>query len=151
MGGCGLLGREVLVRSDACGLHLLPRVVTGPDERAAFDMLEAELHSDLIQLAELFRRDIAIEFDMAVGGAEVLAERENVDVDGAELQVLRGMRGIFAARLVYEIMIEMQNSDNEMLLLRQYMHDAGFNEAERWTERNGQPIPGIHYELWRRR
>ena len=55
------------------------------DERSALDVPEAELHADLVEAAEVFGRDVAIERDVAVGRAQVLAEGEDVDVDGAEI------------------------------------------------------------------
>src|SRR5688500_12233230 len=66
-------------------LNLLPCVVAGPHERSALDVSEAELHADLVEAAELLRRDVAIEWDVTVRGAEVLAQREDVHVDGAEI------------------------------------------------------------------
>src|SRR6185312_8926016 len=69
----------------ARGLHLLPRVIARPDERAGLDVLESHGHADVLQPAELFRRDVAIELDVRVRRPEVLAERENVDVDRAQI------------------------------------------------------------------
>ena len=43
------------------------------------------LHADLVELAELLGRDVAVERDVAVRRAQVLAEREDVDVDRAQV------------------------------------------------------------------
>src|SRR5512132_4023464 len=71
--------------SYACRLHLLPRVVTGAHEGTALDVPEPELHADLVEPSELVRRDVPVERDVAVGGPEVLAEGEDVHVDGAKI------------------------------------------------------------------
>ena len=73
-----------------------------------------------------------------------------LDVDGAEERVLKGMRSIFDAGMVQEIMIEMPNNATEGIAVNTALRAAGFREAERWSEREGLVIPGIHYELHRR-
>lgn len=48
-------------------------------------MAEAQLHADLVEPAELFRLHIAVEFDVGVRRAQVLAQRQDVDVDRAQV------------------------------------------------------------------
>src|SRR5690242_5964793 len=71
--------------SYAGGLHLLPGVIAGPHQWSALHVTEAERHADLVETAELVRRDVAIECDVAVGWAQVLAERQDVDIHGAKV------------------------------------------------------------------
>src|SRR5690242_7410739 len=73
------------VPSDACRLDLLPRVIAGADERARFDVPVAHLAAGLARLRELTRRVVPVQRMVLRRWAEILAERQDVDVDLAEL------------------------------------------------------------------
>src|SRR5688500_2403747 len=67
------------------GLHLLPGVIAGTNEGSRFDMLEAHRESFAAKHRELVWRDVAVERNVIGGRAQILPERENVDVDGAKI------------------------------------------------------------------
>src|SRR6478672_7268890 len=66
--------------SYACRLNLLPRVIAGSHKRTGFNVTESHFHSNLVKLAELRGRVIAIEGDVLVRRSQVLSERQNVDI-----------------------------------------------------------------------
>src|SRR5262245_24778691 len=60
-------------------------MIARANEWSGFDVLEPHRHTDLTHPTELVRRDVTIDRDVRVGRTEVLAQRENVDVDGAKI------------------------------------------------------------------
>src|SRR6185437_72680 len=77
-------------------LHLLPGVVARADEGAGFDVTESHPHADLAELAKFLRRHVPVDRNVTVGRPQILAERQNVDVDVSkiahhELDFLEGL------------------------------------------------------------
>src|SRR4029077_12664919 len=66
-------------------VDLGPRVVGGTGERARLYVTEAERQPDVPQLGELRGRVVARDRQMAVGGAQILAQGHDVHVAAAEV------------------------------------------------------------------
>src|SRR5581483_10636500 len=64
--------------------HMLVGVVAGAHERSSRHVLEAELVSGLLELLELVRMPVAHDRQVILGGAQVLTERQHLDVMRAE-------------------------------------------------------------------
>src|SRR5690242_12590514 len=82
--------------SHSCGLDLFPGVIAGTHERAGLDVLKAHRHPDVAHVAEFVGSHVAVDWNVVGRGTQILAERENVDVDGAqvahdELDFLEGL------------------------------------------------------------
>src|SRR3989441_1273019 len=84
-GGARSVSRTWRSRSCRCCLHLLPRVIAGPDQRARFDMPESERHAVALELGEFVRRVPARDGQMLIRRPQVLADGENVDAGRAEI------------------------------------------------------------------
>src|SRR5258706_12976027 len=71
----------------SCGgcLHLLPRVIAGPNQRARFNVTESQRHAVMLQLGELVRRVPARDGQMLVGRPEILTDRDDVDARRAQV------------------------------------------------------------------
>ena len=78
-------------------LRLLVGVVTGADERGAFDDTEAQLQADVAPVSELVRCHPAVHGQMLRRGLEVLADGEDIHAVGDEVaQALLDLVGAFA-------------------------------------------------------
>ena len=71
-----------------------------------------------------------------------------IDVDGGELDVLRG--GTETLARVDSVMIEISRDERLTAGCVQALNAAGLSEASRWDTRGGQPIQGVWYGLFRR-
>lgn len=72
-----------------------------------------------------------------------------IDVDGAELAVLRGALRCLTGGRVRTLMIEVQDAVAERI--DGLLAEAGFVETRRFSERNGKPLGALHYSLFERR
>src|SRR5688572_9395187 len=77
--------RRRIWRSDTSRLDLLPGVVARADERPGLDVAEAHLRAEPLELAELVGGVVAVQGQVVVRWAQVLAEGEDVDVRGAQV------------------------------------------------------------------
>lgn len=71
-----------------------------------------------------------------------------IDVDGGELDVLRG--GAEALARASSVLIEISREQRLTDGCVQALNAAGLREADRWDTRGGQPIQGVWYGLFRR-
>lgn len=73
-----------------------------------------------------------------------------IDVDGAEFDVLKGMSAVLNSHSLIQILIEINNSDEENLIM--FLNNYGFNLKERHAIREitGMEITGINNLLFSR-
>src|SRR5262252_8339260 len=70
---------------ESCRRDLFPRMIARSDQRAGLHVSEAYSTADPCELPELVRRVIPIERKVIVRRAQVLAERQNIDIDRAKV------------------------------------------------------------------
>ena len=61
-------------------IHVAPRVIGAAHERAGLDMAKTHLVCVRLKLLKLVRRDVALDFELAVGRLQVLSDRHDVDI-----------------------------------------------------------------------
>lgn len=71
-----------------------------------------------------------------------------IDVDGGEIGVLQGAQQFLRSEWVRGIMCEMQLPEEEQIT--KMILDAGWQEADRFDQRNGKTIAGICYRRFAR-
>lgn len=71
-----------------------------------------------------------------------------LDVDGFEAAVLAGARGTLGGSQLRSVLVEVDEEQTDAV--RTQLGGAGFTLAERFDERDGQPLPGIWYGVFER-
>jgi FkbM family methyltransferase len=71
-----------------------------------------------------------------------------LDVDGGESAVLAGSARTLARTELRSVLIEVDDAQTDSVLTT--MSDAGFRLADRFDERQGEPLPGIWYGTFSR-
>lgn len=125
--------------------------VCGPSEQAqAVALVSTTAGAADIAVGEEGRRSIWLPGVTLDGLAELYGQPTHllIDVDGGELDVLRG--GVETLGRVDSVMIEISREPRLTDGCVKALNAAGMSEVGRWDTRGGQPIQDVWYGLFRR-
>ncbi len=133
----GLFGLTLF--QQAKEIDLLVGMVAGADQRAAFDNVEAQIERPLLPVGKFFRRHPAIHFLVLLGGLEILADGEDIAVDGTQV-----------AQQLFDFLFLLANAEHdaalghEAALLGVVEHPQGAVVARGFADRALEALHGLH-------